>query len=82
MHYIDEISLSAIKNLNSKILNKSFTKLIENDIEIFPVNNYMPKIWENMWFNNNAMAGYSKGDVVWKGAYSFKAFLKSYSTSI
>lgn len=55
---------------------------MSNDIAIFPVNEYIPNIWENLWYNDSSIAGYSKGDVVWKGVMLFKDFLSSYASSI
>lgn len=45
---------------------------------ILPPNDYIPKIWENKWFNDNTIGGYSKGDIVWKWALTEQQFLDNY----
>lgn len=82
MHQYDDIALSIINDLNTRILNLSFSKLAENDASILPVNDYIPKIWENKWFNDNTIAGYSKGDVVWKYTMTSADFLVNYNQLI
>jgi hypothetical protein len=56
----------------------SFSKLAENDTSIVPVNEYTPKIWENKWFNDDTIPGYSKGDSVWKYIMTSSDFLSEY----
>lgn len=82
MYQYDDIALSIVKDLNTRILNLSFLKLAKNDASILPVNDYIPKIWENKWFNDNAIAGYSKGDVVWKYTMTSSEFLSNYNQLI
>lgn len=74
-----EIGLSVVKNLNTRTLNISLTKLAENDSAILPANNYIPKIWENRWYNDDTVAGYQMGDIVWKWTMNENAFIKNYA---
>lgn len=74
-----EIGLSVVKNLNTRILNISFQKLAENDTAILPPNDYIPKIWENHWYNDDTIAGYSKGDLVWKWTTDNDSFISNYA---
>lgn len=79
MNSYDEVKLNVVRSLNSQILNKSFTKLYENDSELIPEYDYTPNIWENKWYNDNIIPGYSKGYCVWKYVYNdICAFLDSY----
>lgn len=70
MNSYDDVNLSIVYELNSTILNNSFTKLLENDNLNFPEYNYVPHIWENKWFNEEAIPGYSKGYSVWRNTYT------------
>lgn len=74
----DDIALSVVDDLNTRLLNMSFSKLIENDQSILPINEYIPKIWENKWFNNKTIDGYSLGDAVWKYTMTQDEFLLNY----
>jgi hypothetical protein len=78
----NDIELSVVNDLNSRILNTTFNKLIENDESIIPSNNYIPNIWENKWFNNNVIRGYSKGDAVWKYTMTSSEFINTYHNII
>jgi hypothetical protein len=78
----NDIALSTVGDLNSRLLNMSFSKLIENDQSIIPINNYIPGIWENKWFNDNTIAGYSIGDIVWKYSMTSAEFLNAYHEHI
>lgn len=78
----NDIELSVVNDLNSRILNTTFNKLIENDESIIPSNNYIPNIWENKWFNNNVIRGYSKGDAVWKYTMTSSEFISTYHNII
>lgn len=78
LHDFSEIGLSVVKNLNTRTLNISLSKLAENDTAILPPNDYIPKIWENKWFNDNTIGGYSRGDIVWKWALTEQQFLDNY----
>ena len=74
-----EIGLSVVKNLNTRILNISLQKLAENDTAILPPNDYIPKIWENRWYNDDTIAGYSKGDLVWKWTMDNDSFIANFA---
>ena len=74
-----EIGLSVVKNLNTRILNISLQKLAENDTAILPPNDYIPKIWENRWYNDDTIAGYSKGDLVWKWTMDNDSFISNFA---
>lgn len=74
----DDIALSIVNDLNTRLLNMSFSKLVENDQSILPINEYIPTIWENKWFNDNTIAGYSIGDAVWKYTMTSAEFLSIY----
>ena len=74
-----EIGLSVVKNLNTRILNISLQKLAENDTAILPPNDYIPKIWENRWYNDETIAGYSKGDLVWKWTMDSDSFIENFA---
>lgn len=78
MHSYDDISLSIVNDLNTKILNQSFVKLVDNDQQILPEHNYIPQIWENKWFNDNSIGGYFRGDAVWRNIVSLDKFVESY----
>ena len=78
----DEIALSVVKNLNSRKLNMSLGMLAENDVAILPPNDYVPKIWENKWYNDESLGGYSKGDIVWKWTMDESAFIINYASLI
>lgn len=73
-----EIGLSVVKNLNTRTLNASLKKLAENDLAILPANNYIPKIWENRWYNDSTVTGYQRGDIVWKWMMNEQAFITNY----
>lgn len=77
-----DVQLSTLKVVNSAILNKSFTKLVDNDSSIFPIADYAPRMWENLWYNDDTIAGYAKGDAMWKGVMTFKSFLSDYAQAI
>ena len=78
MHGYDEICLSVVKNLTSRSLNTPLSLLVENDNEMLAPNDYVPSIWECKWFNDSTIAGYLKGDVVWKWTATEDQFLCSY----
>lgn len=78
LHDFSEIGLSVVKNLNTRTLNISLSKLAENDQAILPPNDYIPKVWENKWYNDDTVGGYSKGDVVWKWSLTEQQFLDNY----
>lgn len=78
LHGFDEICLSVVKNLTSNKLNMSLSGLIDNDQAILAPNDYMPKIWECSWYNDDTLAGYQKGDVVWKWIMTSTEFLDNY----
>ena len=82
LHGFDDIGLSVVKNLNSRILNISLSSLAENDTAILPPNDYIPKMWECKWYNNETIAGYQKGDIVWKWTMTSSEFLQNYSELI
>lgn len=79
LHSLDEIELSYVKDLNTRTLNMSLEKLAYNDTATFPANNYIPKIWENKWYNDDVIGGYSKGDVVWKWTMNEQTFLSGFA---
>ena len=62
----DTICLSVVSEVTSKNANVPLTYLVQNDNMLIPPTDYMPQIWERKWFNNDSIAGYQKGDVVWK----------------
>lgn len=75
----DDILLSVVADFNAKILNNSFTKLLANDNSLIPENNYIPTIWEQKWFNNDAVPGYNMGQCVWRNTMtSLNDFLDAY----
>lgn len=80
MHYTgNDILLSVVADFNAKILNNSFTKLLANDNSLIPENNYIPTIWEQKWFNNDAVPGYNMGQCVWRNTMtSLNDFLDAY----
>jgi hypothetical protein len=78
LHQYNDIALSIVSDLNTRLLNMSFSKLAENDTSIIPVNEYTPNIWENKWFNDDTVPGYSKGDSVWKYIMTSSDFLSAY----
>lgn len=82
MYQYNDIMLSVVRELNTKILNQSFTRLVDNDQSILPVNDYIPQIWENKWYNDDTIAGYSKGDGVWKYTITSADFIDTYSNLI
>ena len=82
LHDFSEIGLSVVKDLNSRTLNISLSKLAENDQAILPPNDYIPKIWENKWYIDDTIGGYSKGDVVWKWALTETQFLDNYGSLV
>lgn len=82
LHDFSEIGLSVVKNLNTRILNISLTKLAENDTAILPPNDYIPKVWECKWYNDETIVGYSKGDIVWKWALTESEFLANYASLV
>ena len=83
MYQYDDVKLEVVRSLNSSILNNAFTKLYSNDNELVPEYDYAPNIWENKWYNDNVIPGYSKGYCVWKNAYTNIAdFLESYGDII
>lgn len=73
-----EIGLSVVKNLNTRTLNASLKKLAENDLAVLPANSYVPKVWENRWYNDSTGAGYQRGDIVWKWTMGERAFIENY----
>lgn len=79
MHGYDEICLSVVKSLTSRALNTPLSLLIANDNEMLAPNDYVPSIWECRWFNDSTVAGYLKGDVVWKWTVTEDEFLCSYA---
>lgn len=79
MYQHDDILLSVVQSLNTDILNNSFSKLLANDNLNFPQYNYVPHVWENKWFNDETIPGYSRGYCVWKNVYSgIYDFLETY----
>jgi hypothetical protein len=79
MYQHDDILLSVVQSLNTDILNNSFSKLLDNDNLNFPQYNYVPHVWENKWFNDETIPGYSLGYCVWKNVYSdIYDFLETY----
>lgn len=81
MNPYNDIALAAVNELNTRILNRSFTKLQENDEQLFPINNYFPNIWENKWFNG-PVAGYDAGYVVWKYTMTSSDFLNQFGNLV
>lgn len=79
MNSYDEVKLEVVRTLNSTVLNNAFTKLYANDVEIAPEHDYTPNIWENKWYNDDVIPGYSKGYCVWKNVYcDLTSFLDDY----
>lgn len=79
MYQHDDILLSVVQQLNTDILNNSFSKLLANDNLNYPQYNYIPHVWENKWFNDETIPGYSKGYCVWKNVYNtIQSFLDTY----
>jgi len=79
MNSYDEVKLKIVRELNSAVLNGAFTKLYDNDTELVPKYDYTPNIWENKWYNDDVIPGYSKGYCVWKNTYlDLSSFLDDY----
>lgn len=78
----EDICLSVVPNLNTKVINTSLSALVENDVTILPKNNYIPSIWERKWFNDDSIPGYNVGDVVWKYVLDGDQFLKNYASLV
>lgn len=79
MYLYDDVAFGVVKNLDTSRINQSFRRLYQNDREIFPAHDFMPKIWENRWFNNETIVGYPAGYCVWKNVYDeVSAFLEVY----
>lgn len=83
MNTYSDIALDVVKSMNSKILNSSFKKLVDNDSSIVPIQNYIPNIWENRWFNDEVIPGYDKGYCVWRNTYTdITSFLNDYGDQV
>lgn len=79
MNSYDEVKLQVVRTLNSAVLNSAFTKLYSNDNELAPPYDYTPNIWENKWYNDDVIPGYSRGYCVWKNVYTgMEDFLNDY----
>lgn len=79
MNSYDDIRLETVRSLNSAVLNNAFTKLYDNDVKIAPAYDYIPNIWENKWYNDEVIPGYSRGYCVWKNVYAdLSSFLNDY----
>lgn len=74
----DDICLSVVKSVNSQTINESLSYLAQNDNMLIPPTDYMPQIWERKWYNNDSIAGYQKGDVVWKWTMTEDQFLSTH----
>ena len=81
MNSYSDIALDAVKNLNTRLLNQSFKKIQANDEQLLPINNYIPNIWENRWFNKQ-VAGYPKGYVVWKYTMTSSDFYNQFGNLV
>lgn len=73
---LEDIIIKEDENITDSRLNESFSKLLENDKSLSPINNRMPGLWECLWFNDDTVEGYKKGYAVWYNTEDTDKFIR------
>lgn len=57
-------------------MNRSARMLVENDLRLVDAMHDVPAVWECRWYNDDAVAGYGRGDAVWVNTEDPVQFVK------
>ena len=78
-----DLSLLSSDDLNADgKLKNIFRYLLENDLKIRNEFVNVIGLWECLWYNDDSIPGYSKGDFFWLNTQNVNEFLANYSTKI
>lgn len=83
---INQLTIQRNEFVTDTAINNILSKLHQNDIDISPLTDFSPKIWECTWFNVDQeyhnYYGYSKGDAVWYNTEDIFSFISKNSDLI